>query len=77
METGATDATVGPHPYPPNRTHDQNLGARQPEATPAIPVKDPGRNLAISALRLAGRANIAHARRDLHDHNDAFAALGI
>ena len=34
-------------------------------------------NLAISALRLAGRANIAHARRDLHDHNDAFAALGI
>ena len=35
------------------------------------------RNLAISALRLAGSANIAHARRDLHDHNDAFAALGI
>ena len=35
------------------------------------------RNLAISALRLAGRANIAHARRDLHDHNDAFTALGI
>ena len=35
------------------------------------------RNLAISALRLAGRADIAHARRDLHDHNDAFAALGI
>jgi predicted transposase YbfD/YdcC len=35
------------------------------------------RNLAISALRLAGRANIAHARRDLHDHNDAFAALAI
>jgi hypothetical protein len=35
------------------------------------------RNLGISALRLAGRANIAHARRDLHDHNDAFVALGI
>lgn len=35
------------------------------------------RNLAISALRLAGRANIAHARRDLHNHNDAFAAFGI
>jgi predicted transposase YbfD/YdcC len=35
------------------------------------------RNLAISALRLAGRANIAHARRDLHDHNDAFAVLRI
>jgi predicted transposase YbfD/YdcC len=30
------------------------------------------RNLAISAFRLAGRANIAHARRDLHDRNDAF-----
>ena len=35
------------------------------------------RNLAISAIRLAGRANIAHARRDLHEHNDAFAALRI
>jgi predicted transposase YbfD/YdcC len=35
------------------------------------------RNLAISAIRLAGRANIAHARRDLHLHNDAFAAYGI
>ena len=30
------------------------------------------RNLAISAFRLAGRANIAHARRDLHDRDDAF-----
>ncbi len=35
------------------------------------------RNLAISAIRLAGRANIAHARRDLHTHNDAFTAYGI
>jgi predicted transposase YbfD/YdcC len=35
------------------------------------------RNLTISTLRLAGRANIAHARRDLLDHNAAFAALGI
>jgi predicted transposase YbfD/YdcC len=35
------------------------------------------RNLAVTALRFAGRANIAHARRDLHNHNDAFAALGI
>ena len=35
------------------------------------------RNLAISVIRLAGRANIAHARRDLLDHNDAFAALRI
>jgi len=35
------------------------------------------RNLAISTIRLAGRANIAHARRDLHDRNDAFAVYGI
>lgn len=35
------------------------------------------RNLTISAFRLAGRANIAHARRDLHDRNDAFNTLGI
>ena len=35
------------------------------------------RNLAVSAIRLAGRANIAHARRDLHAHNDAFNTYGI
>ncbi|WP_156056046.1 transposase [Streptosporangium roseum] len=35
------------------------------------------RNLAISTARLAGRANIAHARRDLLDHNDAFAVYTI
>ena len=35
------------------------------------------RNLAISAIRLAGRANITHARRDLHDRNDAFNAFQI
>jgi predicted transposase YbfD/YdcC len=35
------------------------------------------RNLAISAFRLAGRANIAHARRDLHIHDDAFNLYGI
>jgi len=35
------------------------------------------RNLAISAIRLAGRANIAHARRDLHAHDDAFNTYGI
>jgi len=35
------------------------------------------RNLAINTFRLAGRANIAHARRDLHDHNAVFAAFGI
>jgi hypothetical protein len=35
------------------------------------------RNLAISTTRLAGRANIAHARRDLLNHHDAFAVYGI
>jgi predicted transposase YbfD/YdcC len=35
------------------------------------------RNLGINAFRLAGRANIAHARRDLLHHHDAFAAYGI
>ncbi|MER5623412.1 ISAs1 family transposase [Streptosporangium sp. NPDC002544] len=35
------------------------------------------RNLAISTARLAGRANIAHARRDLLDYGDAFAVYTI
>lgn len=35
------------------------------------------RNLAIGAIRMAGRANIAHARRDLHDQHDAFAVFGL
>jgi predicted transposase YbfD/YdcC len=35
------------------------------------------RNLAINTIRLNGRVNIAHARRDLHRHDDAFAAYGI
>jgi predicted transposase YbfD/YdcC len=35
------------------------------------------RNLALNTFRLAGRANIAHARRDLHDHADTFAVYGI
>lgn len=35
------------------------------------------RNLAINTYRSAGRANIAHARRDLHDRADVFAAYGI
>lgn len=35
------------------------------------------RNLAISTIRLAGRANIAHARRDLLRHEDAFAVYDI
>jgi hypothetical protein len=35
------------------------------------------RNLTLNTYRLAGRANIAHARRDLHDRADAFAVYGI
>ena len=35
------------------------------------------RNLGLNACRLSGRANIAHARRDLHDRNDAFAVYDI
>jgi predicted transposase YbfD/YdcC len=35
------------------------------------------RNLSLNTFRLAGRANIAHARRDLHDRTDAFAVYGI
>jgi predicted transposase YbfD/YdcC len=35
------------------------------------------RNLAINTYRMAGRANIAHARRDLHDRTDTFAVYGI
>lgn len=35
------------------------------------------RNLAVSTIRFAGRANIAHTRRDLHDRTDVFAVYGI
>jgi predicted transposase YbfD/YdcC len=35
------------------------------------------RNLALNTFRLAARANIAHARRDLHDRTDVFAVYGI
>jgi hypothetical protein len=35
------------------------------------------RNLALNTFRLAGRANIACARRDLYDRTDAFAVYGI
>jgi predicted transposase YbfD/YdcC len=35
------------------------------------------RNLTINTCRLAGRANIAHARRDLHNHDAVFAVFGI
>ncbi|MBA2707046.1 MAG: ISAs1 family transposase [Gemmatimonadaceae bacterium] len=35
------------------------------------------RNLALNTFRLAGRANIAHARRDLHDRSDTFAVYSI
>jgi len=35
------------------------------------------RNLAINTIRFAGRANIAHTRRDLHDRTDVFAVYKI
>ncbi|MBX7266232.1 transposase [Micromonospora sp. Llam7] len=35
------------------------------------------RNLSASTFRFAGRANIAHARRDLHDRADVFAVYSI
>lgn len=35
------------------------------------------RNLAINTIRLAGRANTAYARRDLHNHDNVFAVFGI
>jgi hypothetical protein len=35
------------------------------------------RNLAVSTIRFAGRANIAHARRDHHDRTDVFAVADI
>ncbi|MCX5121761.1 hypothetical protein OG992_31800 [Micromonospora sp. NBC_00362] len=35
------------------------------------------RNLALNTFRLAGRVNIAHARRDLRDRTDVFAVFGI
>ena len=35
------------------------------------------RNLTLNTYRLAGRANIAHARRALHDRADAFAVYDI
>ena len=35
------------------------------------------RNLAINTIRFAGRANIAHTRRDLHDRADVFAVYSI
>jgi hypothetical protein len=34
-------------------------------------------NLNINTYRMAGRANIAHARRELHDRTDAFAVYSM
>jgi len=34
------------------------------------------RNLAVNTYRLAGRVNIAHARRALHGRSDTFAIYG-
>lgn len=33
--------------------------------------------LALNTFRLADRANIAHARRDLHDRADTFTVYNI
>ena len=63
-------SALGPRRHLPRRPSQLRTGTA-PRALAAF------RNLAISTLRLAGRANIAHARRDLHDHNDAFAVYGI
>jgi predicted transposase YbfD/YdcC len=54
--------------------HEDNSQVRTGTASRALASF---RNLAISTFRLAGRANIAHARRDLLNHNDAFAVYGI
>ncbi|MFG2638936.1 hypothetical protein ACGFX8_35360, partial [Streptomyces sp. NPDC048362] len=54
--------------------HEDNTQARTGTAPRAMASF---RNPAISTTRLAGRANIAHARRDLLDHNDAFAVYDI
>ncbi|MDM4723201.1 hypothetical protein QTQ03_27690 [Micromonospora sp. WMMA1363] len=35
------------------------------------------RNLALNTFRLAGRANMAYARRDMQDRANTFAAYGI
>jgi DDE_Tnp_1-associated/Transposase DDE domain len=35
------------------------------------------RNLAVNTFRFAGRTNIAHARRDLHDRAEVFAVYSI
>ena len=53
--------------------HEDNSQVRTGTAPRALATF---RNLAISTIRLAGRANIAHARRDLLRHEDAFAVYG-
>lgn len=54
--------------------HEDNSQLRTATAPRALATL---RNLTISTFRLAGRANIAHARRDLLNHNDAFAVYHI
>lgn len=51
--------------------HSQVRTATAPRALASF------RNLAINTIRLAGRANIAHARRDLLDHDAAFTVYDI
>lgn len=54
--------------------HEDNSQLRTGTAPRALATL---RNLAIGTYRLAGRANIAHARRDLHDRADVFTVYGI
>ena len=54
--------------------HEDNCQLRTGAAPRALAAF---RNLAIGTYRLAGRANIAHARRDLHNRSDVFAVHGI
>jgi len=53
------------------------LAARATMASAAPRALATFRNLTLNTSRLAGRANIAHARRDLHDRGDAFAVYDI
>jgi predicted transposase YbfD/YdcC len=54
--------------------HEDNSQLRTGSAPRALAAF---RNLAIGTYRLAGRANIAHARRDLHNRSDVFAVYGF
>jgi hypothetical protein len=62
---------IGPEMSPLAKTTSQLRTGAAPRALASF------RNLTINTYRLAGRANIAYARRDLHDRADVFAVYGI